>query len=69
MVKITISKEFSSRAHLDDYVRSRFGENTEANAEHVIEAPTAELVALGLSEDSTVYGVRIIAKDQNDDVK
>lgn len=60
MVKIIVNKEFANRADLDDFVRTRFGTNPEANAMHSIEGTPADLATLGLSEDSTVFGVRIV---------
>jgi hypothetical protein len=61
MVKIVVNRTFANRGDLDDFVRTRFGDNRDANAKHTIEASTEELTALGLSADTTVFGVRVVA--------
>lgn len=64
MAKITVTKEFNTRAELDEFVRTRIGTNTEANTGHTIEVSPEEATKLGLSESVNVYGVSIVATEE-----
>lgn len=63
-IKFTIDKKIDTREELDAYVRSSFGENQEKNKGLTIEAHPDVLKNLALSEDATVYGVRIVKNDK-----
>lgn len=53
-MKISHTKKFTSRAELDSFIRSRFGEKNR-DKELEIELSEDEAKALQLSEDSTVF--------------
>ncbi len=61
-MKITIDTEFNTRAELDDFVRSRLGENSEKNIKHEIELDADDARKLSLSEETKVHGVRVVIK-------
>lgn len=63
-IRLTLSKTVETRKELDDYVRANFGENQERNRDLILEAHPDTLKALSLSEDSRVYGVRIVSNDK-----
>lgn len=63
-MKILIDKEFNTREELDSFVRSRFGENQEDNIKHELEITGAEAQKLALDDNTTVYGVRVLVKQE-----
>jgi cupin superfamily acireductone dioxygenase involved in methionine salvage len=62
-IKITLSKDVDTREELDNFVRTNFGEDHEKNREVTLEANSETLQKLNLSEDTTVFGVRITKND------
>lgn len=58
-MKIQISKTFKEREDLDSFVRNNFGEDSNKNKEIVLELSEKELTDLSLSEETSVYGVKI----------
>ncbi len=58
-MKIIIDKQFDTRADLDQYIRTTFGENPENNKQISLEIDAETQVKLQLSEDTTVHGVTI----------
>ncbi len=66
MAKITINREFRDRTDLDEFVRSRLGSDAQKNSDHVIEASAEELTKLGLSESTTVFGVRVVTSKKKE---
>lgn len=58
-MKIIVEKQFDTRADLDQYIRTTFGDNAENNKEVSLEIDKDTQSKLQLSEDTTVHGVRI----------
>ena len=61
-MKLVIEKEFKTRADLDSFILSRLGSNQEENLKHEIELSEEEAGTMSLSEDTKVYGVRVVLK-------
>lgn len=61
-MKITIDTEFNTRAELDDFVRSRLGDDQKENIKHEVELTQEEADKLQLSESTKVFGVRVTIK-------
>lgn len=61
-MKITIEREFESRKDLDSFVKSRFGENAEANKNITIELDQDSMQRLSLSEKTTINGIKVVKK-------
>lgn len=59
MASITIQKEFKDRHDLDNWVRGHCGVKAENNKEHTLEISAEEMAKLALSENDTVFGVKI----------
>lgn len=60
---VTISAaDFTQRVDLDNYVRNELGENIDTNREarHTIEGTAEQLILLGLSTSTRVYGVKVV---------
>lgn len=56
---IRVEKTFKDRGELDAYVRSTFGTEQVQNKDITLEIEEDKLKELSLSEDVTVYGVKI----------
>ena len=59
---IKIEQDFATRADLDSYVRSTFGENPDNNKAITLELTQMELDKLSLSDKTLVYGVKVKVK-------
>lgn len=59
-MKITLDTSFTTREELDSFIRSRVGDNINENIKHEVEMTPDEAQVLALSEDTKVYGVRVI---------
>ncbi len=70
-MKITFNRDFANRDQLDAYVRKVSGGNIDANQEagHTIEGTADELKALGLSEETTIYGIAVAVSASVDPVE
>lgn len=58
-MKIVVEKELASRAELDAYIRTTFGDDMNANKSIALEIPEEQLTILALSADTTVFGVKV----------
>lgn len=58
-MKITINKSFAERKDLDDYIRTTFGDDMNANKDVSFESTGENLKQLQLSESSTIWGVKV----------
>jgi uncharacterized protein YuzE len=58
-MKIIIEKQFDTRADLDHYITTTFGENAERNKEVSLEIDADTQTKLQLDEETTVRGVKI----------
>lgn len=61
-MKITIDTEFKTRDELDAFIRSRVGDNQEANISHEIELSSEEAKKFLVDKNTKIYGVRVIIK-------
>jgi len=61
-MKIITIKQFKDRAELDNFIRVTYGEDPARNSDITIEEGAKELTRLLLSEDRTVYGVKVRKK-------
>lgn len=62
-MKIVIDKQFDTRADLDQYIRTTFGDNAESNKEVSLEIDAETQGKLQLSEESTIHGITITTPD------
>jgi uncharacterized protein YpmS len=61
-MKLTIDTFFNTRPELDDFVRSRLGDNINENMKHVLELTQEEATKLALDKNTKVFGVRVVIK-------
>jgi len=61
-MKIITIKQFKDRAELDNFIRVTYGEDPVRNSDITIEEGAKELTRLLLSEERTVYGIKVRKK-------
>jgi hypothetical protein len=61
-MKLILDREFNTRAELDDFVRSRIGEDSKENMKHEMELTAEEGSKLALDKNTRFFGVRVVIK-------